>query len=189
MKVRKQREVAFARKRSSKPTVRVEHAVQVCPECESPLSQGSVWRTREVVEIVPNPAVVAEHVYIERDCPVCATNCKPEPQLEGVVVGKRRFGVGLVSLIATLREKLRLPIRQIRWYLKTYHELQVSTGAIVDALRTVAERGAGQVEQILGAIRSSRVVDADETGWSEPHLPDRGASQLLGLDGLELDGR
>jgi len=34
------------------------------------------------------------------------------------VVGKRRFGVGLTSMIATLREKLRLPIRQIKWYLE-----------------------------------------------------------------------
>ena len=55
--VRKQREFTFARKRSPKPTVRVEHAVQVCPECETQLSHGSVWRRREVIEIAPNPAI------------------------------------------------------------------------------------------------------------------------------------
>ncbi len=165
--MRKPREVNFARKRSSKPTVRVEHAVQVCPECESPLSYGSVWRTREVVEIVPNPAVVTEHVYIERDCPRCGANCKPVPELDGIVTGKRRFGVGLMSLIATLRERLRLPIGQIQWYLEVFHGLHISAGAIVDALRAVAERGAGQVGEVRKEVRSSPVVHADETGWRE----------------------
>jgi len=56
-KVRKPREVNFARKRSPEPDVRVEHAVQVCPECQTPLSHGSVWRKREVIEIAPNPAI------------------------------------------------------------------------------------------------------------------------------------
>ena len=98
---------------------------------------------------------------------MCGTNCKPEPELEGIVVGQRRFGVRLVGLIATLREKLRLPIRQIEWYLEAFHELHVSTGAIVDTLRVVAEQGAGQVGEIQEAVRSGPVVNADETGWRQ----------------------
>ena len=35
----------------------------------------------------------------------------------GVVVGQQRLGIGLVSLIATLREAGRLPVRTIQWYL------------------------------------------------------------------------
>jgi len=89
------------------------------------------------------------------------------PELDGIVTGKRRFGVGLMSLIATLRERLRLPIGQIQWYLEVFHGLHISAGAIVDALRAVAERGAGQVGEVRKEVRSSPVVHADETGWRE----------------------
>jgi len=164
---RKKREQNFARPRSSEPTTRVEHAVVECPKCQTTLTHGTVYRTREVIEVVPNPAIVTEHAYIERDCPRCGTTCKPGPELDGIVAGKRRFGVGLMSLIATLREKLRLPIGQIRWYLMVCHRLHISAGAIVDVLRMVAEKGAGQVGEVHEAVRSSPVVNADETGWRE----------------------
>ena len=136
-------------------------------KCQTTLTHGAVWHRREVNEIVPNPAIVTEHAYIKRDCPRCGANCKPEAGLDRIVSGKRRFGVGLMSLIATLREKLRLPIGQIRWYLEVFHGLHISVGAIVDVLRTVAERGAGQVGEVRKEVRSSPVVHADETGWRE----------------------
>jgi len=33
-----------------------------------------------------------------------------------VVIGKQRFGLGLMSLIATMREEARLPVATIQWY-------------------------------------------------------------------------
>ena len=42
--------------------------------------------------------------------------------------GRRRFGVNLVSLIVTLREEGRLPVRSIQWYLQTVHQLELSVG-------------------------------------------------------------
>jgi len=87
--------------------------------------------------------------------------------LVGEVVGKQRFGVGLVSLIATLREEARLPVATIQWYLKTFHALSVSVGAIVSALHQVAAHGARVVAAIREAIRGSPVAHMDETGWRE----------------------
>jgi len=84
-----------------------------------------------------------------------------------VVDGQQRLGVGLISLMATLRAALRLPIERIHWYLATLYGLDLSVGAIVDALRRVAARGQAVVEQILARIRGSPVVHADETGWRE----------------------
>ena len=46
----------------------------------------------------------------------------------GVVMGRQRLGVNLVSLIAVLREEGRLPWRTIQWYLKTAHQLELSGG-------------------------------------------------------------
>ena len=42
-----------------------------------------------------------------------------EEALQGVVLGQQRLGVNLVSLMVTLREEGRLPIRIIQWYLET----------------------------------------------------------------------
>jgi transposase len=37
------------------------------------------------------------------------------PEVDGLVVGQGRLAVGLLSLITTLREEPRLPIRGIQW--------------------------------------------------------------------------
>jgi hypothetical protein len=166
-KERKKREMNYGRKRCVVPAVRVEHAVDKCSHCDIRLSGGTRWRTREVIEVVLSPALVTEHVYIQRGCPCCGKVYRPGPELDGIAVGKQRFGVGLVSLIVTLREKLRLPIRQIKWYLEKFHELGISCGAIVGVLQMVAQRGKAEAQRILGEIRSSDVVNADETGWRE----------------------
>jgi transposase len=149
------------------PTTRQVHAVEQCPDCGVRLAGGSVKRTREVIEVPVVPVTVTEHVYLERQCPCCRKRWVPPAELDGIVDGQQRLGVGLVSLIATLREALRLPIERIQWYLATLHGLALSVGAIVGALHRVAARGQAVIEQILARIRGSPVVHADETGWRE----------------------
>ncbi len=163
---RKGREQQFVRQRME-PTQRVIHALNVCPTCGMPLGGGSVKRTREVIEVPLGPVVVTEHVYIERCCPHCHTRHTPAVDLGDAVVGRQRFGVGLVSLIATLREEGRLPIATIQWYLRTFHALTVSVGAIVGALGQVARAGGSAVTAIRAEIRGSPCVHGDETGWRE----------------------
>ena len=92
----------------------------------------------------------------------------PGPELAGVVVGQGRLGVGLLSLIATLREELRLPIGAIQWYLEAVHGLRLSVGAIVGALHTVAQRADAAGRPACGR-RSAPVpvLHVDETGWRE----------------------
>jgi transposase len=163
---RKRRMQQFVRQRAV-PTHQALHAVETCPACGTPLSGGSVKRTREVIEVPLVPAVVTEHVYLERRCPHCRTRHTPAVDLAGQVVGKQRFGVGLVSLIASLREEARLPVATIRWYLATFHALSVSAGAIIGALRQVARCGADALTAIAEQIRGSPRVNVDETGWRE----------------------
>lgn len=164
---RKRREHNFVRRKATEPDERVIHAFEVCPGCGTGLTGGSVKRTREVIEVRPSPVAVIEHVYVERCCPLCERRYTPQAELEGVVVGKSRLGVGLVALIAALREVGRLPIATIKWYLETFHELSLSSGAIVGALGSVASAGQGRVEETLAAVRASPYINADETGWRE----------------------
>ena len=124
-------------------------------------------RTREVIELPVALVEVTEHVIMARLCPLCRERRLPQEPLRGVVVGRQRFGVNLVSLMVTLREEGRLPIRVIQWYLQTVHRLKLSTGAIVEAIHAAARKAQPAVAAILQRIRGSPVVHADETGWRE----------------------
>jgi len=146
------------------PTHRVEHALEVCPDCGTHLVGGWVQRTREVIEV---PVQVIEHLFIARVCPVCEQRRMPKVELAGVVLGRQRLGVNLVSLMVTLREEGRLPIRTIQWYLRTVHQLQLSVGAIVQAIYGVARQCQPAVRAVLERIRASPMVQADESGWRQ----------------------
>ncbi len=141
--------------------------LEQCPGCGTGLSGGWTQRTREVIDLPLVPVQVTEHVYVARTCPLCQRCCVPSAQLEGVVLGKQRLGVNLVSLIAALREEARLPWRTIQWYLGTVHGLHLSLGALVDAAGKVAGRAQSELAGIVERIRGSPVVHADETGWRE----------------------
>jgi transposase len=154
-------------RRRDEPTARVVHALDVCPACGLRLAGGSVKRTREVLEIVPVPATVTEHVYLERCCGGCGKRWTPRVALADQVVGQSRLGVGLLSLIATLRAEWRLPVRAIQQYLASVHGLALSVGAIHGALAQVTRAGQGAITQTLAVIRGSPLVHADETGWRE----------------------
>src|SRR5215210_1320094 len=164
---RKRRARGYGRRRGE-PTDVVVHALARCPDCGTALDGGTPKWSRQVLEVEPSAVQVIEHVFMERTCPACHRGWTPRAEdLRGVVAGQQRLGIGLVSLIATLREAGRLPVRTIRWYLEQLHGLELSVGAIVAASRTLAERGAVEVERIRARIRAGPAVHADETGWRE----------------------
>lgn len=165
-KARKPRPKGFARQRMV-PTCRVEHALDQCPDCGSKLQGGWVQRRREVIEVPLVPAEVSEHVYIARTCPLCQKRQVPQADLGGLVVGRQRLGVNLISLIVTLREEGRLPVRAIQWYLATFHQLSLSVGAIVGLLQQTARQAQPAVEEIRQQVRASAAVCGDETGWRQ----------------------
>ena len=149
------------------PTDRLEHAVDICPDCGTGLSGGWTHRTREVIEIPVSAVQVTEHVVTARHCPVCRTRRIPKVELGGVAMGRQRLGINLVSLVATLRERGRLPIGTIQWYLRTVHGLELSQGAIVGVIHRAAEAARRPVAEVVDRIRGSPVVFADETGWRQ----------------------
>ena len=163
---RKPRPHGLARRRME-PTRRVEHALETCPECGTGLAGGWAQRTREVIEVPAVPVEVTEHVFLARSCPVCQRRPVPKATLSGVTLGRQRLGVNLVSLIVTLREEGRMPLRTIEWYLWTVHQLHRSVGGIVRLIHRAEQQAKLEVDQVLERIRASPVVQADETGWRQ----------------------
>ncbi len=163
---RRHRPYGVARQRMT-PTAQQVHAVTQCPTCGIPLAGGTVVHRREVIEVPALPVTVTEHVYLARRCPCCRQVHRPALALAGVVVGQGRLGVRLVSLLATLREVGRLPVRVIQEVVRAVHGLELSVGGIIGAVRQVADRCGPLVADILARIRASPVVHADESGWRE----------------------
>jgi transposase len=166
-KERKKRERGYGRPRLP-PTETVQHVLDTCPDCGTTLVGGWIQATREVIELPVAPVRVIEHQYLARACPLCQKRQVPPVELAGVVLdAQQRLGIGVVSLIATLREEGRLPFATIQWYLETVHQLHLSVGELVRVVRQVAERARAPVAAIQQTIQASAVVHGDETGWRE----------------------
>lgn len=156
-----------SRKRAT-PTRTERHALERCPECQYELQGESIDYTREVIELPPPVAVeVIEHQVVKRWCPCCQAWRSPHLDLSGQVFGQGRIGVRIAALVAYLRTKLRLPIRQIQAYLRTLHSLELSIGEIVELTHTVRRELQPEMEALLKEVQASRVAHGDETGWRE----------------------
>lgn len=166
---RKKRAAEHNTSRKRMEPTRIErHALERCPECDYPLRGESVGYTREVIELpAPQPVEVIEHRVIKRQCPCCGKWRSPRLDLAGQVIGQGRIGVRIAALVAYLRTTLRMPVRQIRDYLKTLHGLQLSEGEIVELTHDVREELQPQADALKEEIQNSRVVHGDETGWRE----------------------
>jgi transposase len=163
---RRKRKHSFVRRREE-PTETVEHAVENCPDCGRKLTGGWLAKRRQVIEIPETAIKIIEHQAIARRCGVCGTVHTAKIDLEGKVIGKMRFGVNLMSLVAQLASVHRMPIAQIQTFLMALYRLRISRGKISEMLHKVAEAGREPYVRLRDEIRGSPVVHGDETGWRE----------------------
>ena len=163
---RKKRNLHFFRRRDE-PTAIVHHFAERCPDCGHTLTKGWVHRTRQVVDIDPAPVNITEHVIHARYCGVCKKRIVPRVDLSGQVLGKRRFGIYLTSLVAYLHIGARMTLRTIQKLLKALFNVHLALGELTSLLDGVAQKGESTVEELLAHVRGSPVVHADETGWRE----------------------
>jgi transposase len=158
--------VGFARRRGT-PTRIVEHVVDACPDCGTPLSGGEVVRRRQVLHIPRVPVEVIEHVVRRRVCPGCDRVCTPPLDLGDQVLGHHRVSLDTMALIACLHTVGRLPLHTLQWVLAALHGLHLSLGGLVGILQAVAARASPALAQLRDQLRASPVVHGDETGWRE----------------------
>lgn len=155
-------------RRREVPTGTIEHALDRCPICQYRLVGQSLDYARQVIEVpAPAPVEVIEHRVLKRYCPKCRRWRSPQLELTGHVLGQGRLGVRVASLIAYLRNTLRLPVRGIQRYVSAVHELTISSGEIVELLHAVRRATQATVDGLKREALASAVLHADETGWRE----------------------
>jgi transposase len=153
------------------PTQIVEHRVVTCPDCHLRLGGITLARVREVIDLPPpTPVEIIHHRIFQGWCGQCQKWHEAPVDLHEQVLGQGRLGVRLLSLIATLRTVMRLPVRQIQDLLQTLHGVQVSVGEIVEVLHRLVTHARPLLADLKGHIRASPAVQADETGWREDGL-------------------
>ena len=164
--MRKQRQQSYVRKLDT-PTKQIFHTCAVCPSCNGELGKPSVSYTRQTIDIPPVQVEVTEHVVFKRWCRMCHKQVAPQLTLAGVTVGKQRFGVRLMSMVAMFKEAFRQPLSSIQSYFKILHNLHLSEGELVKLLHKTANLGKPTYEGLKQQLRQSHVVYGDETGGRE----------------------
>lgn len=165
-KKRKKRSRNFARKRDI-PTQIVKHAFSCCPDCGKKLYAGWLKSKRQVIDLPVIPVTITEHQVFAHWCCHCQKKVFPKLDLSDQAFGNHRVSLKTMSFLAVLKEELRLPIRAIQAYLKTFYQLHLSYGEIAEVLHTVAKLGKPAYLNLGHQIRGSPVVHGDETGWRE----------------------
>ncbi len=163
---KKLREHGFGRKLDV-PTEKVFHSFDCCPNCDGLLGTPAVAYSRQIIDIPVIQYEVVEHVVFKRYCFNCQERFYPKVDLSRYVLGKGRIGVNLMSAIFTMRQDSNMSIPQIQAHLKTFYQLELSLGEIIEILHQEADLGEGIVEKIKQNLLSSKVIYADETGGRE----------------------
>jgi len=128
----------------------------VCPECDLRLGGIRLARGREVSDVPPPPAVqITDHRIVKGGCAGCQTWHEAPVDRSDEVLGQGRRGVRLASTIASLRPRLRVPLRHIRERVCTRHGLEVRRGAIVEVLHRISTHAQPRRDALLTEIRAS----------------------------------
>jgi len=169
---RKRRGRGYGRACVTEPTL-VEHAVEVCPRCGQLLTGGWAYSSHEVIDLPVQPATITRHVRLMRQCGVCGCRVVPDrADLDDGTVGQHRFSARVMSLVADWHHRSRLPLRLIQQTLHTLTGgLHIAVGELRALLDAVAARGEATYVALREEIRSSPVVQADETSWREEGQP------------------
>ncbi|HQK93518.1 MAG TPA: hypothetical protein PLD23_08420 [Armatimonadota bacterium] len=134
--------------------------VECCPDCGQVLSQGSLHRAREVIDLPTPGHVVRHHLIYRTQCGLCGGDCVAQPELSDEVVGPHRVGRRVMSVVADLRTQCPVPflnareeaspddpavapwrseIRTLRDHARAYQEEQAALEAPI-AMRALTDR-------------------------------------------------
>lgn len=180
-------------------------SLTVCPACSGAVSDSVESYTHYVEDIVFTPKTVTEYTIHRHWCRNCHKLVRPAVPdcLPGM-----RLGLNTVLFVLVEHYRSRKTDEQIVDSLARYFGLKISDGELSEIRHLAADYFGDTYDAILKAIRSARLIYADETGWhilgkkaqcwnvTAPEVPavlyqlagSRGKDEIQGILGLE-DGR
>ena len=141
----------------------IECRLDRCPHCDADLSQQTheeIGR-RQQVDIPPIQPIVREARRYRCTCPDCDQSSEapyPPEFAQGQV-----FGAHLESLIIYLHQAHPLSYQRVQRILSDVMGLEISMGALVNAVKRSADALATAAETIRQEVQASDVVGSDET--------------------------
>lgn len=142
---------------------RVEHSLEVCPDCAGPVHPARRARRRVIQDLAAHTQVeTTEHVIHSHYCPHCRARVEPKV-LDALP--KSTIGNRALALTAWLHYGLGQTISQIAGVLSSLFHCPISPGALSQQWARLSGILAVWYEDIGAEARAGAVLHADETGW------------------------
>ncbi len=173
----------FGRQQTLVVTGREEHFPEFCARCRQTLNADSkkAWTAFETVDLEwanenhPGLRLTnTRHTYYEIPCAcghvtrIAPNRSVPQDSLPSIFCCEWRLvGPGLAALIICLAYRMRLSRGRIREFLQDWPGLQLCIGTINNTLQESGAAAMSIEEELIQAVRESRLLHADETSWME----------------------
>jgi len=148
---------------SEDPDQILESTVKSCSDCGAEIARSDqqLMERYDKIEIPPIAPIVTRVERYGCDCPQCGA-----AQLGAVPVGMEPgspFGNRIAALVTTMRYSHGISYGRMQQMLCDVFGLEMSEGAIANLLLRVKGQLQTEVDGILAALRSARLVGSDET--------------------------
>ncbi|MCY7392700.1 MAG: IS66 family transposase, partial [Leptolyngbyaceae cyanobacterium CAN_BIN12] len=148
---------------SEHPDQIIESTVKTCQDCGAEIAKSEQQRMEryDKIDIPPIAPIVTRVERYGCRCPQCGA-----AQLGAVPVGMEPgspFGNRIAALVTTMRYSHGISYGRMQQMLSQVFGLEMSEGAIANLLLRVKGQLQTEVDGILAALRSARLVGSDET--------------------------
>jgi transposase len=139
----------------------------VCPSCGGNLTHHRV-EEQFVIDIPPvEPVVTQFNVHIA-DCEQCGQRVQgrhTEQISDALGAAAVQLGPRVLGLAAELKHDMGIPYRKIERLFSVGFGLEVSPGGLARGGQRLARQGKPTYQQLIQVLRTSAVVNVDETSW------------------------
>ncbi len=145
----------------------VDVPLDACPHCGGEVDEHGTDE-QYVVDIPPVRPHVTKYVNHHGRCKQCGRRVDSRhPDQTSTAKGAATVVLGpqVLAVSIDLKERVGVPYRKVVEVLSLCFHFEVSAGALARAGQRIAKQCEPTYEALLGYLRHSAVVHADETGW------------------------
>ena len=139
----------------------------VCPDCGGELAHHRV-EEQFVIDIPPVAPVVTQFNVRIAHCVTCGKRVQgrhPEQLSDALGAAAVQLGPRVLGLAAELKHGMGVPYRKIERVFSVGYGLALSPGGLARGAQRLARQGAPTYKRLIQVLRTSAVVNADETSW------------------------